>query len=244
MALGPILRETPGKLYVHVADVMRQRIENGVWASGTQIPTINALAHELDVAVVTIRQAVELLERDGLLKRRQGKGTFVQPGVTRKRIWMEMGSTWSDLVKKWEGMNPKILEATDNVTHVPLREGDGLPVPAYHYMRRVHSFEGSPYALVDLYLDMDIYSRAPARFDSQRVIPNIEAQPDITISSAKETLSVSEASVETAQLLDIRLHAPVAEVHRVVKNQRGFVIFLADCIYRGDTVNLERTFVR
>ena len=242
MVLGSMLREKPGKLYVHVADVMRRRIDCGEWAPTAQIPTINALAGELGVAVVTVRQAVELLEQEGMLKRRQGKGTFVARDAGRKQIWLEMNSTWSELVRKWEGIVPRILTAVDGTTDVPLREGDGFPVASYRFMRRLHSSEGVPYALVDIYLDMAVYSRAPDRFDIERVIPNIEAQPDIVISSARETLSVGEADAETAHLLGIHLHAPVAEVRRVVKDQRGFVVFLAECIYRGDMVKLERSF--
>ena len=243
MPLGTALRELPGYLYVHIADVLRRRIEDGEWMPGTKIPSIKFLANDLDVAVVTIRQAVELLEQEGLLKRRQGRGTFVEADATQQHVWLEMNSTWDDLVKRWHGIDPKILRSKDRTTEIPLQTGDGVPVDAYHYMRRLHSFEQVPYALVDLYLDSRIYEREPERFDTQRVVPLIEAQPDITISSAKETLCVDSADMETAALLNVRLHTPVAKIRRVVKDQRGFVIYLLQGIYRGDIVRLERTFV-
>ena len=243
MALEAKIRTTPGKLYVHIAEILRRRIENCEWQIGERIPTINNLAKEFDVAVVTVRQAVELLEQDGILKRRQGKGTYVEKLTSRKQIWLEMDSTWDALVKKWQGIRPKVLKARDNVNEVPLQEGDGFPVSSYHYMKRLHRAEGVPYALVNIYLDMDIYSRSPKTFDRERVVPNIENLPDISISSAKETLCVGEASAEIADLLDIHLHAPVAEVRRVVRDQKGYVIFVAEAIYRGDVVKLERNFV-
>jgi len=233
----------PGKLYVNIAETMRQRIDSGEWQPGAQIPTINTLAKEFDVAVVTIRQAVEMLEQDGMLKRRQGKGTFVEPNARPDQIWLQMDSTWFGLERVHKGFDPKILNAVDNMSQPPLHEGDGFPVSAYHYMRRLHRVDGTPYALVDIYLDMEIYSRSPDRFDSERVVENIKAQPDITIKSAKESLTVGEANAEVAQLLNVRLYAPVALVRRVVKDQRGRVVFLAECVYRGDIVNLERSFV-
>ena len=243
MPLAPMLRTTPGKLYVHIASVIRRRIENGDWKPGDQIPTISSLAKQLDVAIVSVRQALDLLEQDGLLRRQQGKGTFVEESAAIKQIWLEMDSTWGALVKKWEGISPTILAAHDHVVDVPLRPGEGFPIGPYHFMRRLHAFEGAPYAIVNIYLDMAIYEWAPDRFDAERVVPIIQAMDDVEIGAATEVLSVAEAEANTADLLGIRLHSPIAEVRRVVKNREGFVIFLAECVYRGDMVKLERRFV-
>lgn len=243
MSLAPMLRTTPGKLYVHIAGVLRRRIESGEWKPGDQIPTITSLGKQLDVAVVTVRQALELLEQDGLLRRRQGKGTFVEESAVQKQIWLEMDSTWGALVKKWEGISPTILASGDDIVEVPLRQGEGFPVASYHFMRRLHAFEGTPYAIVNIYLDMSIYQRAPERFDAERVVPIIQAMDTVEIGAATEVLSVAEAEADTADLLGIRLHSPIAEVRRIVKNREGFVIFLAECVYRGDMVKLERRFV-
>jgi GntR family transcriptional regulator len=51
---------SPVPLYLPVADTLRQRIERGVWAAGSLLPTLEALAQEFDVARVSARQAVQL----------------------------------------------------------------------------------------------------------------------------------------------------------------------------------------
>ena len=113
-------------------------------APTAQIPTINALAGELGVAVVTVRQAVELLEQEGMLKRRQGKGTFVARDAGRKQIWLEMNSTWSELVRKWEGIVPRIPHGSRRHDGRTASRRRRLSVASYRFMRRLHSPRAFP----------------------------------------------------------------------------------------------------
>jgi GntR family transcriptional regulator len=244
MNIGTLLRAAPGKLYEQVAEWMRNRIQHGEWGEGAQIPALDALAKELDVALVTVRQAVAVLEDEGLLIRRHGRGTFVASDTRVKHIWLQMESNWDALVKKWHGIRPRIVRTADKVKIVPLHAGDGEPTAAYHYMRRVHSVDDVPYAVVNIYLDHEIYKRAPRKFDTQRVVPLIESVAGVPISRARETLRIGNADAETAGLLEVPLNAAVGIVRRVVQDQKGKVVFLAEVVYRGDVVCLERNFAR
>jgi len=64
-------------LHVQLTDMLKTRIETGVWAEGTLIPTEKLLCDEFNVARGTIRQALQTLELEGYVRRQQGKGTFV-----------------------------------------------------------------------------------------------------------------------------------------------------------------------
>jgi DNA-binding LacI/PurR family transcriptional regulator len=64
-------------LYAQVADKLKQRIGSGEWRDGDPIPSEKALCAEYDVARGTMRQALRLLEDAGVLRREQGRGTFV-----------------------------------------------------------------------------------------------------------------------------------------------------------------------
>lgn len=55
------LRESRSPLYLQVAEILRQRLERGLWPSGTLLPTLNELVEEFSVAKITVRQAVMLL---------------------------------------------------------------------------------------------------------------------------------------------------------------------------------------
>ncbi|QCQ93501.1 FadR/GntR family transcriptional regulator [Rhodococcus sp. SGAir0479] len=72
---GQALRNGP--LVPQLEHVLRQRIETGSWAVGQRLPSEAELAAELGVGRSSVREAVRLLARDGLLDVRHGVGTFV-----------------------------------------------------------------------------------------------------------------------------------------------------------------------
>ena len=74
-------------LYEQVRQRLLEGISAGEWAPGTAIPTEGALAAAFGVAIGTIRKAVDGLVAEGLLVRRQGKGTFVTAHDTGRLLF-------------------------------------------------------------------------------------------------------------------------------------------------------------
>ena len=62
---------------VSVQDELKQRIDRGELPAGTRLPSEPELAAELQVSRATLREALRAMELEGLLRRRQGSGTFV-----------------------------------------------------------------------------------------------------------------------------------------------------------------------
>lgn len=67
----------PSPLYKKVRDVLLDNIRSGEWIVGDALPNETNLAQRFGVSIGTIRRAITGLENDGLLKRIQGRGTFV-----------------------------------------------------------------------------------------------------------------------------------------------------------------------
>lgn len=67
----------PQPLYIQLADLIRGQIIDGSYAPGTMLPSENELVQTYQVSRVTVRQALALLHQEGMVKRAQGKGTFV-----------------------------------------------------------------------------------------------------------------------------------------------------------------------
>ena len=63
--------------YHRIAESLRERILGGVLSAGSRLANQRALAREFGVTLMTLRQALEVLEREGLIARRHGLGTFV-----------------------------------------------------------------------------------------------------------------------------------------------------------------------
>src|SRR5581483_11818871 len=68
--------------YLQIATGIKQMLRNGRIAPGTPMPPERKLAQQFGVSRMTMRQANELLEREGLIERQRGRGTF----AARNRI--------------------------------------------------------------------------------------------------------------------------------------------------------------
>lgn len=236
---SPGTSTTRGKLYLDLATVLRKRILDGVWPPGERIPSIPVLAKEFGVAVVTVRHALSILENEGLVWCRQGRGTFVTEEAGDRR-WLRLESSWESMLRMWETSKARLLQVMDTIGSPALEPRDGIPAAAYRYMRRVHFSDEVPYAVIDIYVDRSLYARNPKRFDSEMVILVLESMPDVEIKTARQTLTIGTADIETSQLLETPLNAPVGEVRRVLQDQHGRVIYVGEAVYRGDLVKLER----
>ena len=71
-------RESPIALYYQIAADIRRRIGRGEWTRSQRIPSEIELAQEYGVSRMTLRQALEYLEKEGVLSRKRGLGTFVE----------------------------------------------------------------------------------------------------------------------------------------------------------------------
>ncbi len=60
-----------------VVEALRSQLAAGEWKVGARIPTEHALAEQLQVGRNTVREAIRVLVHAGMLRSRQGEGTFV-----------------------------------------------------------------------------------------------------------------------------------------------------------------------
>jgi GntR family transcriptional regulator len=64
-------------IYEQIARQVRAQIISGDLQEGALLPSIRALAHDLQISVITTKRAYEELEKEGLIDTVGGKGTFV-----------------------------------------------------------------------------------------------------------------------------------------------------------------------
>lgn len=68
-------------LYVQIMDEVRRGLVRGTLSPGNALPSVRELASDLQVNPRTVSQAYAELEREGVVRVRPGKGTFVAPDV-------------------------------------------------------------------------------------------------------------------------------------------------------------------
>lgn len=224
-------------LYIQVASALRRRIETGQWQPGQKISTLEELEAEFEVARVTVRQAVEMLQNEGLLHRYQGRGTFVADKLQDKH-WLKLDATWDALIAPIKDNIPRIMRVDHPPEWPALAPGDGERAGKYMFLRSVQSRDGVPYAVVNLHLDESIYRRDPNAFRTHAALPVLASLNKSDIAAAHQTLVIGSADPTTASLLQVPLGTPTAECRCVVTNRKGIAVYVAEIIYRNDCIKL------
>jgi len=86
LIIAPISPAAPGPLYRQIVTGIKREISEGRLAPGQALPSFRVLAEDLLVSLITVKRAYEELERDGIIYRKQGIGTFVsEEGAARSQ---------------------------------------------------------------------------------------------------------------------------------------------------------------
>ena len=223
--------------YLQVASVLRRRIRDGHWLVGDKIATLEELEREFNVARVTVRQAIDLLQGEGLVKSFQGRGTFVTKAVQNDR-WMQLATDWESLIAPIRDHVPNVLPSEPRP--VPrIEEGDGTPAPAYVFLRSVQKRAGKPYAYARVHVAKHVYAKGPKQFSSRVALAVLSEMKNLAIARAHQTVVVGAADIEAARYLGIALNAPTAEARCVVTDTKGVIIYIGEITYPGDYVRLN-----
>src|SRR5699024_4488292 len=102
-APGRALRTT--NLRVQLAESLRERLNQGEWHEGDQLPTEAELSAEYGVSRSTVRSALHQLETLGLTITRHGMGTFVSPYGRAIKSGLQELRSMTDTIKA-HGMKP------------------------------------------------------------------------------------------------------------------------------------------
>ncbi len=225
-------------LYIQVASVIRQRIETGYWQPGQKISTLDELEQEFEVARVTVRQAIELLREEDLLRCQQGRGTFVADEPRNKR-WLKLATDWASLLEPIKDNVPKPIKVDEPPEIPELAPGEGKLADSYVFLCSVQYRETEPYSIVSLHLARDIFERAPKEFQQHPALPILASLDSLHIKHAHQTLVISGADPESADLLKIGLGSPTAECRCLVIDEHDRAIYVANIIYRSDCIKLH-----
>ena len=122
--------------YVQLATLFRRRIETGVWEVGTRIPTVSELAVSCDVARETVRQALGIVEQEGLIRRYRAKGTFVT-AAPKEQLWCELQTNFFGLLQAREGAQIELL-SEEHKAQIAGKIEFGTPEDAYRRLHRRH----------------------------------------------------------------------------------------------------------
>ncbi|MCR5813539.1 MAG: GntR family transcriptional regulator [Desulfovibrio sp.] len=232
-----MFQKTGVPLYLQAAAFIRRLIESGEWPIGFRLPSLENLARFFGMSRVTVRQAVQSLVTENLLESCQGRGTFVASKPDpRQRV--RLLTSWQALIRRVENYKVEIITEADVDSCPPLRGRPGKCYPKYHYMKRLHLRNNKPFVLLDVYLEREIFQRAPDKVLSMPVLAAL-GDLKIEVSKANQVMTIGAADTEASHFLHIPQAAPVAYVVRIAEDKFGKVFYVANLTYPGDQIYQE-----
>lgn len=203
-------------LYLQLAAIFRRNIQSGNWKPGAQIPTLAELTPLSGVSRVTVRQAFGVLEKEGLIRRGRGSGTFVNEQIP-EIFKLSLPKTWRETIELSEKLNT--LSITDADADVYLPEPLGIKCEfkrdsSFRYLRRLHGIDNVPVCFSEVYVERRIYRRHASRFRAGTIAPVLEKAYGSRITASRQLMTIIEAGADSAQWLQIPISTPVAELRR------------------------------
>ena len=84
--MGKLLPLSPVPLYSQLKELLRGRILDGTYSPHSRMPSENELGQVFGVSRITVRQALGDLQKEGLIFKIHGKGTFALRDAVRKEL--------------------------------------------------------------------------------------------------------------------------------------------------------------
>jgi len=232
-------------LYARLASSLRHRIARGEWQVGDQMPTVEALATELDVGKVTVRQAYALLAAQGLIESRRGRGTHVSGLPPSRNDGLRSAINGDDVDA--ESLKIDILsierdQALDPVLAAEAAQtagGKGRATP-YVRVRKLHLHRGMPFCYAEMLVQQAVFDRFPKQaVHTSKINRLVRDAVPTEVDLLRQRITVEPASDDVALLLKYEPAAPLAVVQRMLRSKRGTILSVGDFYYRSDQFVLE-----
>ncbi|WP_175947475.1 GntR family transcriptional regulator [Burkholderia pyrrocinia] len=222
-------------LYVQIKDTLRARILDGTYAPHSRMPSEHELCAMFDVSRITVRQALGDLQKEGLLFKLHGKGTFVSKpkafqNVTSLQGFAEaMSSMGYEIVNQLRSF--RTVKADRHLAtklHVP----EGAPLVEIH---RVRLLNREPVSLEQTWVPEALGKRlAGADLAARDIFLILENDCGIPLGHADVSIDAILADDEIVDALRVEESSPVLRIERLTHDASGAPIDYEYLYFRGD----------
>ena len=227
--------------YQGIAEALRERIRAGELPSGARLDNQRQLAKSFGVTLMTLRQALEVLEREHLITRRHGLGTFVAAPSIDYDI-LQLRRFAGDLSAKGEHVATRLLgtrfAAPDRRVAEALRLSGR---PRVLVLERLRLVDQHPMSLQRSFLPSplgDEVVRADLALTPLHQV--LEFKLGVVITRASETVSAVRLGRREARELGCRAGEPAFESERVSYNAAGAPVVFDRVFIPGDRFRITR----
>jgi len=210
------IRQAPPReaLARRVANALRAEIAAGRLKPGARLANEVALAKALDISRPTLREAIRVLGRDGLLRIRHGIGTFV--AEEPRLIWGRLDSmrSMTDLIRSVGGV-PGDRDMAVEVVPAPEEVAGGLGIAAgapVGLVERVRLIDQRPLAVANEYVALDAIAGGLAklrRFRGGSLYNFLRARCGVALAHSSLVIAAITADRTKARQLQLRQGTPL-----------------------------------
>ncbi len=195
------------------------------------IPAEGELEKFYKVSRITVRRAIEELGKEGILVKKQGKGTFVK----EKKILYDansIGSLTQRLAKQNHMLNTKSIEYEIIENKHPVKEL--LRCNTLLCIKRFRLLDDVPFALMKNYLDINKVPKLKETFLIESLYTFLKEQYSIEFYNAEETVEAKAATNDEAIKLGVKEGYPLLSLHRLSFDKDNNPIEYSDILIKSD----------
>lgn len=224
-------------VYQRIQNTIRERIDGGQLKPGDAVASERELARVHRVSLMTARHALAGLEREGVVERRRGAGTFVAP----PRIHFNKLMSYTEQMAS-RGLAPCSKVITSRIIEHEEEIAARLTLPAGSKMvklERLRHTSDEPFAFETCYLPADKFAdliRAPLGRTS--LFATLERDFAVQLTYADEEVDATAADGRVAQFLQMPRGAPVLRIRQVIYASNGKPVIYVVGFYRGERHSL------
>lgn len=227
--------------YHRIAETLRDRIRAGALAPGARLDNQRRLARSFGVTLMTLRQALELLEREKLIARRHGLGTFVaSPSIDYDILQLRRFA--GDLVAQGEHVATRLIGSRVSLPDGAVAAALAVaPRARVVEVERLRLVDGFPTALqrsfLPLALGEEVLRVGLARLSLREIL---EFKLGVSIARARETVSAVRLGRREARELGCRPGAAAFQSERVSLDVAGRPVVFDRVFIPGDRFRITR----
>lgn len=222
-------------VYAQIADAMRTLLRSGTIPAGTALPPERAWCEQFGISRMTLRQAYEALEREGLIESHRGRGTFVAPQRMQKKQ-QEMRSFTEEIRSRGKTPSSRLLACRSVSQSNRDRDFFGIAETEMLYeIERLRLANNVPVAVELIHIPQYLCPHLE-RFDlaAQSVYSILEENYGVALTHCTEHISAARPTRTQKQLLEVPAGEVVLIVDRRTFGDNETPVELATTTYRGD----------
>jgi GntR family transcriptional regulator len=222
-------------MYMRIAEAMAALLKSGAHPAGYPLPPERVLCERYGVSRMTLRQAMSILEREGLIESHRGRGTFVAPNRLQKQQ-QELRSFTEEITARGGKSESRLISFQIIAPPPSAKEFFGLAEGDKVYeISRLRYKDGAPLAAETALIPQKICPWLE-RFDlgKNSLYRILEESYGLRLQTGVEQISAELPSATHRKLLCVPKNTAVLVVNRKTFTDTGIPLELTRSVYRGD----------